>query len=148
MKIQVLNNYGGVTTNEKRILPGIYEASDLPEAAVRHMIQAGHAIYVRDDIPPTVPASGRKVEDFTFHNEIMKKKGRPIIETDNTVQSEEIEPETLPQAVAPKQETLSYEWIDPDDRDSIRQALDELGIEYSKYANTESLYALLMEAGS
>lgn len=80
MKIELLINFGGVPTNELRILPGIYDADDERLFGItEYLLDNGHAVVVDDDVPMTEFKHERPKEDFTFHNEIMRGKGRPVV---------------------------------------------------------------------
>lgn len=58
-KINVLVNYGGVLTNELRILPGLYDV-DAPElfGIADYLVESGHAVAVgTDDVKPVREAT-------------------------------------------------------------------------------------------
>lgn len=80
MKIKVLINFGGTLTKERRILPGIYEDNNpVLFGVANYLLEHGFAVPVDDGIPVTEFVETRPIEDNTFHNNIMKRKGRPII---------------------------------------------------------------------
>lgn len=68
MKIEVLHNYGGRNTNERRIPPGVYEADDERLFGLAdYLVENGHAVVITepevempDELilvnPPAVPA--------------------------------------------------------------------------------------------
>ena len=58
MHIQVLHNYGGRLTQERRILPGVYEENDPRIFGLAHyLVQNGHAIAISAPLMPApVPA--------------------------------------------------------------------------------------------
>lgn len=59
MHIQVLHNYGGRLTQERRILPGVYEEND-PRifGLAHHLVQNGHAIAISAPLMPAVQPEG------------------------------------------------------------------------------------------
>lgn len=80
MKIKVLINFGGTITKERRILPGIYEDNNpVLFGVANYLLEHGFAVPVEGATPTTEFTYTRPVEDNTFHNEIMKRKGRPVI---------------------------------------------------------------------
>lgn len=81
MRIEVLKNFGGVLTNEKRILPGVYDSSDPRLFGVAdYLVEHGHARVVEDSIPVTDFSYIPPIDDSEFHNDVMLKKGRPTID--------------------------------------------------------------------
>lgn len=50
-KIRVPNNFGGVQTNERRVLPGDYDSLDHPglHGAGRYMVENGFAFLIEDE---------------------------------------------------------------------------------------------------
>jgi hypothetical protein len=93
MKIEVLQNFGGVETGERRILPGIYTIDD-----------------------PRLFGCGQLLLDYGMARTL----DRPT----------PIEEPPVP------------------DRDTIMQALDTAGIEYSKYWTTDKLQQVLNDVSS
>lgn len=52
MKIQVLENFGGVETNERRILPGVYDMTDSALfGAGQVLLDLGKAVVIEYDAP-------------------------------------------------------------------------------------------------
>ncbi len=53
MKIQLLHNYGGRRTNEQRIPPGVYDASDERLFGLaQYLVENDHAVIVESDESP------------------------------------------------------------------------------------------------
>jgi hypothetical protein len=49
MKIKMLKNFGGVLTNEKRIVEGVYESDDPSLFGIAdYLVDNGHAVIVAD----------------------------------------------------------------------------------------------------
>lgn len=84
MKIKMLENYGGVRTNERRILPGVYDSNDARLFGLTEfLLQTGKAIIVSTDEPLEVSEHQHDLPDgepmaTISHDEVMKRKGRPI----------------------------------------------------------------------
>ncbi len=81
MKIKILRNYGGTRTRERRILPGVYEAGDSALFGLEdYLLEIGEAQVVDDTVDLVQENSAAPQEDHTFHNELMRAKGRPEID--------------------------------------------------------------------
>lgn len=81
MKIKMLKNFGGVLTNEKRIVEGVYDSEDPRLFGIaQYLVDNGHAIFVGGEVEFTIKEHVvSDPHDVTFHNKIMTKKGRPTI---------------------------------------------------------------------
>lgn len=52
MKIKLLLNYGGWNTNERRILPGVYDSDDPALFGLAdYLVENKHAVVVEDETP-------------------------------------------------------------------------------------------------
>lgn len=83
MRIKVLQNYGGVRTNEKRILPGVYESDDERLFGLSdYLIDNGYATVVSEDESlETIDHVHDEIDGDVIstleHDALMKRKGRP-----------------------------------------------------------------------
>lgn len=63
MRIKVLINYGGFNTNEKRILPGEYDADDPCVFGIAdYLVENGHAVVTQADPPKPARKAKAKAE--------------------------------------------------------------------------------------